>query len=144
MAAARSASDPGRQLLHQLRARREARRVLIDVVRRAVEVRDARPRHPRQLVVVERVAVVRLQQPEVDLAERVGGDGLPFLDQPVRLQLVVGEQHLRVERPDDAVDGVLQQHDALALVAGALSMYSRNSTSLSVDGTSATKIVYAE
>ena len=66
------------------------------------------------LVVVERVAVIRLQQVEVDVAERVGGDRLTRLDEPVRLQLVVREQHLRVEGADDAVDGVLEQHDAFA------------------------------
>ena len=86
--------------------------------------------------------MIRLQQVEVDLAERVGRHRLPLFDQPVRLQLVVRKHHLRVEGADDAVDGVLQQHDALALaLAPAPSMYSRNSASLSVDGTSATKIV---
>ena len=63
-----------------------------------------------------RVAVVRLQR---DRSRSRRGrrrvTGLAFLDQPVRLQLVVGEHHLRVERPDDAVDGVLEQDDALAL-----------------------------
>ena len=36
-----------------------------------------------------------------------------LLHQAVGLQLEVGEQHLVVERADDAVDGVLQQDDAL-------------------------------
>ena len=35
------------------------------------------------------------------------------------LQLVIGEQALAVERADDIVDGVLQQHDALALIGRA-------------------------
>ncbi len=107
------------QLFHQLCGGREARRVLIHVVRRAVEVRDPRPRHASEIVVVERVAVIRLEQVEVDLAEAVGGHGPPFFDQPVRLQLVVRKQHLRVEGRNDAVDRVLQQHDPLALVGGA-------------------------
>ena len=106
----------GRQLFHQLRARREAGRVLIDVVRRAVEMRDARPRDARLRVVVHRIAVIRLQQVEVDVGERVGRDRLSLLDEAMRLQLVVCEEHLRVEGGDDAVDGVLQQHDALAIV----------------------------
>ena len=38
----------------------------------------------------------------------------------MRLQLEVGEEDLRVEGRDDAVDRVLQQHDPLALVAGAI------------------------
>ena len=38
-----------------------------------------------------------------------------FFGQPVRLQLVVREQHLRIEGADNAVDGVLQQDAALAL-----------------------------
>ena len=62
--------------------------------------------------------MIGLQQTEVDLAEHLRRDRLPFLHQPVRLQLVVGEHHLRVERADDAVDGVLQQHDPLALIGG--------------------------
>src|SRR5581483_1459304 len=55
------------QLIHQLRARGKAGRVLVHVVRRAVEMRNPRPRHTRQLVVVHRVAMVRLQQVEVDV-----------------------------------------------------------------------------
>src|SRR5438128_1784611 len=44
---------PARDLLHQLRARREAGGVLIDVIGRAVEMWNARPGHARQLVVGE-------------------------------------------------------------------------------------------
>ena len=59
----------------------------------------------------------------------------------MRLQLEVGEQHLVVERADDAVDGMLQQHDALLAGRARSSIRSSSSASLSVDGTSATKIV---
>jgi hypothetical protein len=38
----------------------------------------------------------------------------------VRLQLEVGEHHLRVERAGDAVDRVLQQHRALLVTRRAL------------------------
>ena len=44
--------------------------------------------------------------------------GCVLLDQPVGFQLEVGEEHLVVERADDAVDGVLQEDDAL-FTAGA-------------------------
>ena len=76
-------------------------------------MRDARPRHPRQRVVVDRVAVVGAQRRVVQRAEDVGGDRLPRLDEAMRLQFPVGKHHLREERAGDAVDGVLQQHDAL-------------------------------
>ena len=82
-------------------------------------MRDTGPRHPGLVVVVDRVAVIGLEQTEVDLAEPVGRDRLPFLDEPVRLQFVVRKQHLRIERADDAVDGVLEEHDALAFALGA-------------------------
>ena len=52
-------------------------------------------------------------------AERVGRHRPPLFHQPVRLELVVREHHLRVERRDDAVDRVLQQDDPLALTRGA-------------------------
>ena len=55
----------------------------------------------------------------VQRAQRFGGDRLVALHTPVRLELVVGEQHLVVERADDAVDGVLQQHHALLARGGA-------------------------
>ena len=70
-------------------------------------MRDPRPGHARELVIIERVAMVRLEQREVDLAEVVGGHGPPFFDEAVRLQLVIRKQHLRVERRDDAVNRVL-------------------------------------
>ena len=102
----------------QAGARRVTRRVLIDVVRRAEEVRDARPGHPRQRVVVDGVAVVGPQRRVVERAEDVGRDRLARLDEAVRLQFPVGEHHLREERARDAVDGVLQQHDALVGIGG--------------------------
>ncbi len=109
----------GGQLFHQLGARREAGGVLIHIVRRAVEVRNARPGQARLLVVIERVAVIDLHQVEIDLAEPLGGHRPSLLDQAMRLQLVVGEQHLRVERADDAVDRVLEKDDFLAVVGRA-------------------------
>ena len=100
----------------QAGARRVTRGVLIDIVRRAEEMRDACPRHPRQRVVVDRVAVVGAQRRVVQRAEDVGGDRLPRLDETMRLQFPIGKHHLREERAGDAVDGVLQQHDALERV----------------------------
>src|SRR5205085_3902264 len=76
-----------RYLLHDLRARRETRGVLIHVVRRAEEVRDARPRQTPELVVIDRVAVVRLEEVEVDLAESLRRDGTALFGEAVRLQL---------------------------------------------------------
>ena len=83
-------------------------------------MRNARPRDARQLVVVDCVAVVRPQQIGIDVAQDVRRDRASLLGQPVRLELVVGEHHLRVEGRHDAVNRVLQQHDALALVRGPL------------------------
>ena len=79
-------------------------------------MRDAGPGDARLIVGVHRIAVVRLEQVEVDLAQALRRDRAPVLDETVRLQLVVREQHLRVERADDAVDCVLEEHDALALI----------------------------
>ena len=95
------------------RGRREARRVLVDVVRRVEEVRDPRPRQAGQRVEVERVAVVVVQQLRVGLGQDLRRDRLILLGEPMRAQLVVGEQHLRVEGAGDVVDRVLEQHDPL-------------------------------
>ena len=67
-------------------------------------------------ILVDHVAVVVAEQSGVDRVQGVGGNGLVLLDQPVRLQLEVGEHHLRVKGRDDAVDGVLEQNDALPIV----------------------------
>ena len=72
-----------------------------------------------QLVVGQRVAVEVGQQAAIQRAQALGRDRLAALDHPVRLELVVGEQHLAVERAGDLVDGVLQQHDALARIGRA-------------------------
>ena len=105
-------------------------------------MRDARPGDPGEGIQVDRVAVVVLQQLRVGLGQDLRRDRLVLLDQPVRPQLVVGEHHLRVERAGDVVDGVLQEDDPLGRIGRALaSMYSSSSASLSVDGTSATKMV---
>jgi hypothetical protein len=79
-------------------------------------MRNPRPGDPGQRRQVHRVAVVVLQQRGVQLRQDVSGDGLVLLGQPVRSKLVVGEHHLREERPGDVVDGVLQQHDALGRI----------------------------
>jgi hypothetical protein len=71
-------------------------------------MRNAGPRDARELVVGQRVAVVDLEQVEVDLPQYLGRDGPIALGQPVGLELVVGEHHLRVERRHDPVDRVLQ------------------------------------
>ena len=68
------------------------------------------------VVVGEGVAVEVGQQAAVERAQALGRDRLAALDLAVRLELVVGEQHLAVERAGDLVDGVLQQHDPLARI----------------------------
>ena len=102
----------------ELRRRGEAGGVLVDVVRRVEEVRDARPGELVEVVDRQRVAPVLLEQAGVELVEHVGRHRLALLDQAVRAQLEVGEHHLRVEGADDRVDRVLQQQEALLRVAG--------------------------
>jgi hypothetical protein len=51
--------------------------------------------------------VVRLEEIEVDAAERLRRDRLSLLGQSMSLQFVVRKQALSVERADDVVDGVL-------------------------------------
>lgn len=76
-------------------------------------MRDARPRQPRQGVVVDRVAVVGAQRRVVEGTEDVGGDRFPRLDEAMRLQFPIGKHHLREERASDAIDGVLEEDDTL-------------------------------
>ena len=72
-------------------------------------MRDPRPCHGRDGLLVQRVAVVVAQQLPEQLVQRIGRDRLIVLDEPMRLQLEIREQHLRIERARDAVDRVLQQ-----------------------------------
>ena len=74
-------------------------------------MRDSRPRQARKRVEVQRVAVIVGQQLLVGLGENLGRDRLILFGEPMRAQLVVRKQHLRVERPGDVVDGVLEQND---------------------------------
>jgi hypothetical protein len=104
--------------LEDLRRRREAGRVLVHVVGRVEEVPDARPGVLVEVVACQRVAVVVLQQLHVQRIQHLGGDGLALLHQAVRLQLEVGEHHLRVEGAQDLVGRVLQQQEALLRVGG--------------------------
>ncbi len=76
-------------------------------------MRDPRPRVARVLVQVDGVPVIVLQQARIQLGQDLRRDRLILLGHPMRAQLVVGEQHLRVERPRDVVDRVLQQDHAL-------------------------------
>ena len=82
-------------------------------------MRDARPRQPRERIHVERVAVVVLEQLRVRLGQDFRGDRLVLFGQLVRAQLVVREQHLRVEGPGDVVDRVLEEDDAFDRIGGA-------------------------
>ncbi len=106
-------------VVHQLRGRGIAGRVLIHVVRRLEEVRHARPGERRARVRREDRSPVFFQQAVVDAAQPLRRNRLIPLDQPVRLQLVVGEEHLVVERADNAVNGVLEEDDALFTRGGA-------------------------
>jgi hypothetical protein len=82
------------ELLHALGGRRKTRRLLVDAVRRAEEVRDTRPRHLGEFLLVRDVAIVLTNETAVDLAQRRGGNRLVLLRQPVLMQLEVNEDHL--------------------------------------------------
>ncbi len=83
-------------------------------------MRDARPCELVEIIHRRHIAVVVLEQLLVDAAQHVDRDRLPLLDEPVRLQLVIGKHHLRVEGPEDGIDRVLQQQEALLRVGGGL------------------------
>ena len=93
--------------------------VLVDV-EVAVEVGDAGPLDGDLRVNHHILAVVQLVQVVVQLAEALGGEGLPLLRHLVGLQLKLGEHGLAVDGGAELLQEVVDEHRPLPLVRGLL------------------------